>query len=238
MDFYSGDGDGPAAATAAAPSSRTSTRNSRSSSTTLHSTSRSRTSTTPQALLRPSSSRTCSTRWQTSVRGSTGPCWTPLHRTRIHIQASSNHSSRNSSSSSSSNRNNNHSSSSSLPRGNTLTTTLWEDENTVCYQVEVNSVCVVRRADNDFVNGTKLLNVTRMTRGRRDGILKAERTRHVVKIGAMHLKGVWVPLDAARAMAHREQIADLLYPLLEQDMVRYINTHPGQVNLLHNGFYR
>lgn len=30
-----------------------------------------------------------------------------------------------------------------------------------------------------------------MTRGRRDGILKSEKTRHVVKIGPMHLKGVW-----------------------------------------------
>ncbi len=30
-----------------------------------------------------------------------------------------------------------------------------------------------------------------MTRGRRGGILKSEKTRHVVKIGPMHLKGVW-----------------------------------------------
>ena len=45
--------------------------------------------------------------------------------------------------------------------------------------------------DNHFINGTKLLNVAGMTRGRRDGILKSEKTRHVVKIGPMHLKGVW-----------------------------------------------
>lgn len=36
---------------------------------------------------------------------------------------------------------------------------------------------MVRRADNDMVNGTKLLNVTKMTRGRRDGILKAEKNQ-------------------------------------------------------------
>ena len=42
-----------------------------------------------------------------------------------------------------------------------------------------------------MINGTKLLNVAGMTRGRRDGILKSEKTRHVVKIGPMHLKGVW-----------------------------------------------
>lgn len=46
-------------------------------------------------------------------------------------------------------------------------------------------------ADNHMINGTKLLNVAGMTRGRRDGILKSEKQRHVVKIGPMHLKGVW-----------------------------------------------
>lgn len=45
--------------------------------------------------------------------------------------------------------------------------------------------------DNCFINGTKLLNVANMTRGRRDGLLKSEKNRKVVKIGPMHLKGVW-----------------------------------------------
>ena len=48
-----------------------------------------------------------------------------------------------------------------------------------------------RMLDNHMINGTKLLNVAGMTRGRRDGILKSEKMRHVVKIGPMHLKGVW-----------------------------------------------
>lgn len=91
-----------------------------------------------------------------------------------------------------------------------LTTSVWEDQNTLCYQVDVNGVCVARRqgkcraaycsmilllmtfyVDNDMVNGTKLLNVTGISRGKRDGILKHERGRVVVKVGAMHLKGVW-----------------------------------------------
>ncbi|KAK9759548.1 hypothetical protein K7432_017348, partial [Basidiobolus ranarum] len=46
-----------------------------------------------------------------------------------------------------------------------LTTTLWEDENTVCFQVDAKGICVARRQDNDMVNGTKLLNVTGMSRG-------------------------------------------------------------------------
>ena len=89
-----------------------------------------------------------------------------------------------------------------------VTATLWEDEGSLCFQVEAKGVCVARRegklhspnpmedceltaTDNHMINGTKLLNVAGMTRGRRDGILKSEKTRHVVKIGPMHLKGVW-----------------------------------------------
>ena len=90
-----------------------------------------------------------------------------------------------------------------------VTATLWEDEGCMCFQVETKGVCVARRdgeksstaveacvtltfvLDNHMINGTKLLNVAGMTRGRRDGILKSEKTRHVVKIGPMHLKGVW-----------------------------------------------
>lgn len=90
-----------------------------------------------------------------------------------------------------------------------VTATLWEDEGSLCFQVEARGICVARRegkqllykpcdvqllmplSDNHMINGTKLLNVAGMTRGRRDGILKSEKVRHVVKIGPMHLKGVW-----------------------------------------------
>ncbi|CDF92013.1 ZYBA0S18-00122g1_1 [Zygosaccharomyces bailii CLIB 213] len=99
-----------------------------------------------------------------------------------------------------------------------VTTTMWEDEKTLCYQVEANGISVVRRADNDMINGTKLLNVAKITRGRRDGILKAERVRHVVKIGSMHLKGVWIPFERAHAMAQREKIVDHLYPLFVKNI--------------------
>jgi enhanced filamentous growth protein 1 len=103
-----------------------------------------------------------------------------------------------------------------------VTTTLWEDENTLCFQVEAKGICVARREgtppflrgiaflahalievlvewsnmiDNDMINGTKLLNVAGMSRGKRDGILKSEKQRNVVKVGAMHLKGVWYALS-------------------------------------------
>jgi protein SOK2 len=94
-----------------------------------------------------------------------------------------------------------------------VTATLWEDEGSLCFQVEARGICVARREDNAMINGTKLLNVAGMTRGRRDGILKSEKVRHVVKIGPMHLKGVWIPYDRALDFANKEKITELLYPL-------------------------
>lgn len=72
------------------------------------------------------------------------------------------------------------------PRGKKLrvTVTFWEDEGILCYQVEARGICVARREDNHMINGTKLLNVAGMTRGRRDGILKCEKHRHLVRIGS------------------------------------------------------
>lgn len=94
-----------------------------------------------------------------------------------------------------------------------VTATLWEDEGSLCFQVEANGICVARREDNHMINGTKLLNVAGMTRGRRDGILKSEKNRHVVKIGPMHLKGVWIPFERALEFANKEKITEKLYPL-------------------------
>jgi hypothetical protein len=68
-----------------------------------------------------------------------------------------------------------------------------------------------------MVNGTKLLNVVGMSRGKRDGILKNEKGRVVVKVGAMHLKGVWIPFQRARDLATKFKIVDLLYPLFADD---------------------
>lgn len=70
-----------------------------------------------------------------------------------------------------------------------IATTYWEDGKTICFQVEVNGVLVSRRQDTNYVNGTKLLNVAGMSRGKRDGILKAEKKKYVVRVGAMKLKG-------------------------------------------------
>ncbi|ODV96909.1 hypothetical protein PACTADRAFT_26789, partial [Pachysolen tannophilus NRRL Y-2460] len=99
-----------------------------------------------------------------------------------------------------------------------FSTTYWEDQNTICYQVEARGIPVSRREDSNYINGTKLLNVVGMTRGRRDGILKGEKVRYAVKIGAMNLKGVWIPFERALELATNEHILDELYPLFVKDI--------------------
>ncbi|KAH6697609.1 cell pattern formation-associated protein stuA [Plectosphaerella plurivora] len=110
-----------------------------------------------------------------------------------------------------------------------VTATLWEDEGSLCFQVEARGICVARREDNHMINGTKLLNVAGMTRGRRDGILKSEKVRHVVKIGPMHLKGVWIPFERALDFANKEKIVEMLYPLFVHNIGALLY-HPTNQN--------
>ncbi|KAJ2724067.1 hypothetical protein GGI07_002188, partial [Coemansia sp. Benny D115] len=103
-----------------------------------------------------------------------------------------------------------------------LTTTLWEDEQTLVYQVDCRGICVARRHDDNMINGTKLLNVVGMSRGKRDGILKNEKGRRVVKVGPMHLKGVWIPFDRARFLAEQFKVFDVLFPIFQPDPNSYL----------------
>ncbi|KAG1136304.1 hypothetical protein G6F37_012138 [Rhizopus arrhizus] len=114
----------------------------------------------------------------------------------------------------------------STPQRPKLTTTVWEDEGTICYQVDAKSICVARRQDNDMINGTKLLNVVGMSRGKRDGILKNEKGRVVVKVGAMHLKGVWITFSRAKDLATKFKIFDILYPLFVEDPSVFLSIPP------------
>ncbi|KAL7793602.1 hypothetical protein V8C37DRAFT_409576 [Trichoderma ceciliae] len=114
-----------------------------------------------------------------------------------------------------------------------VTATLWEDEGSLCFQVEARGICVARREDNHMINGTKLLNVAGMTRGRRDGILKSEKVRHVVKIGPMHLKGVWIPYERALDFANKEKITEMLYPLFVHNigaLLYHPSANPGRTS--------
>lgn len=105
----------------------------------------------------------------------------------------------------------------------TVTSMIWEDENTICYQFDARGICLARRQDNNMVNGTKLLNITGMSRSRRDTILINEEQKIRVVVGAMHLKGIWIPLERARVLSIQYNIDHLVYPLLEDDLSIFLD---------------
>lgn len=106
-----------------------------------------------------------------------------------------------------------------------IATTYWESEKTTCYQVQAHKVVVSRRENDDYVNGTKLLNVTGMTRGKRDGLLKTEKGRVVIRNGPMNLKGVWIPFHRASEIARNEGVDKLLYPLFVDQIRDFFREH-------------
>lgn len=106
-----------------------------------------------------------------------------------------------------------------------IATTFWESEKTTCFQVQAHKVVVSRRESDDYVNGTKLLNVTGMTRGKRDGLLKTEKGRVVIRNGPMNLKGVWIPFNRASEIARNEGVDKLLYPLFVNQIRDFFQEH-------------
>ncbi|KAA1114526.1 hypothetical protein PGT21_012591 [Puccinia graminis f. sp. tritici] len=102
----------------------------------------------------------------------------------------------------------------------------WDEENTYYYQVAHKGVTVGRLKGSGLVNGTKLLNLAGISRGKRDGILKNEKIRKVVKHGTMHLKGVWIAFDRAVFLAEQHSIADKIFPLLVVNLEHYVPIEP------------
>ncbi|OAV96596.1 hypothetical protein PTTG_02788 [Puccinia triticina 1-1 BBBD Race 1] len=103
----------------------------------------------------------------------------------------------------------------------------WDEENTYYYQVAHKGVTVGRLKGSGLVNGTKLLNLAGISRGKRDGILKNEKMRKVVKHGTMHLKGVWIAFDRAVFLAEQHHIADKIFPLLVVNLEHYVPIEPS-----------
>ncbi|KAJ2473583.1 hypothetical protein GGI02_000733, partial [Coemansia sp. RSA 2322] len=61
-----------------------------------------------------------------------------------------------------------------------------------------------------------------LSRGKRDGILKNEKGRRVVKVGPMHLKGVWIPFERARFLAEQFKVVEMLFPIFQHDPNTYL----------------
>lgn len=123
----------------------------------------------------------------------------------------------------------NHQSKYPIPVKPRIATTYWNDEKTLCYQMEARGVLVSRREDTNYINGTKLLNVAGMSRGKRDGILKTEKDRYVVRAGAMSLKGVWIPYERAKEIARNEGVDNFLFPLFVEDIKEFYLTKGSQL---------
>lgn len=108
----------------------------------------------------------------------------------------------------------------------------WSTDGVFYYCMEINKVSVCRRSIDSFVNGTKLLNAANLTRGRRDGLLKKITNKFVVRNGIAPLRGVWIPLHVAQDFARLEDIEDVSYPLLEEDLEDAFKNNPEFVNAI------
>ncbi|XBW36972.1 hypothetical protein QEN19_002552 [Hanseniaspora menglaensis] len=94
----------------------------------------------------------------------------------------------------------------------------WSSDGVFYYCMKINNVHVCRRSNDSYVNGTKLLNAANLTRGRRDGLLKKASNKFIVRSGIAALRGVWIPLALAQQYAKSENIEDVSFPLLENDL--------------------
>lgn len=108
----------------------------------------------------------------------------------------------------------------------------WSTDGVFYYCMEINNVSVCRRSIDSFVNGTKLLNAANLTRGRRDGLLKKVTNKFVVRNGIAPLRGVWIPLHVAQDFAGLEDIEDICYPLLEENLEDAFKSNPEFVNAI------
>jgi hypothetical protein len=100
-----------------------------------------------------------------------------------------------------------------------LKTSMWEDENTYCFEVGLRGTTVARREDNNMINATRLLSVANVPRTRRTKILRTEKIRHDVKLGPRDLKGTWFTFERALELGNQFKITHLLYPLFVHDIM-------------------
>ncbi|GAB1312755.1 hypothetical protein MFIFM68171_02965 [Madurella fahalii] len=109
-----------------------------------------------------------------------------------------------------------------------VTATLWEDEGTLLFHVKVNGVSVTRREDNHMINGSKVLEVSKLSQERKNEILDAEKVRHIVlEAPGEHLVGTWIPYDRALDLANKEGITGILYPLFVYNIGVLLSPAPG-----------
>lgn len=105
-----------------------------------------------------------------------------------------------------------------LQEGVSISKVYWSGEETYCYQLEIGEHKICRRQDTNFINASKLIKLSSMTRGRRDGILRCEKLRYTVRKDRLEFSGIWIPFERAKHLAMSADIYDQVHVLFSYDM--------------------
>lgn len=111
-----------------------------------------------------------------------------------------------------------HNNSTALQEGVSIGKVYWLEQEVHCYRLEIGDHKVCRRQDTHFINASKLIKLSSITRGRRDAILRAEKVKYTVRKDQIDFRGVWVPFERARYLAVLVGIYDQVQDLFSYDM--------------------
>ena len=96
----------------------------------------------------------------------------------------------------------------------------------------VNNIAVMRRRVDSWLNATQILKVAGVEKGRRTKILEREiltGEHEKVQGGYGKYQGTWIQWSRGLAFCHQYNVAELLKPLLEYDMVHDGSTTRGEL---------
>lgn len=102
------------------------------------------------------------------------------------------------------------------------------------YEMEVNSVAVMRRRKDSWLNATQILKVAGIEKGKRTKVLEKEillGEHEKVQGGYGRYQGTWISFPRGVEFARQYGVEELLRPLFEYDMGQDGTTIPGQGNL-------
>lgn len=102
------------------------------------------------------------------------------------------------------------------------------------YEMEVNSIAVMRRRKDSWLNATQILKVAGIEKGKRTKVLEKEilsGEHEKVQGGYGRYQGTWISFPRGVEFARQYGVEELLKPLFEYDMGQDGMTMPGQGTL-------
>ncbi|ORY99144.1 hypothetical protein BCR43DRAFT_523146 [Syncephalastrum racemosum] len=88
------------------------------------------------------------------------------------------------------------------------------------FETIINSIAVMRRRSDSYMNATQILKVAGIEKGRRTKILEREvhsGEHEKVQGGYGKYQGTWIPLEIGRELAQRYGVMELLLPIVDFD---------------------